>query len=322
MGRAALAVALIALAACGGGGGGGGDDDDDVVVGGDEDPAFGHRLVSLSLDLDANAQVDATQTLSYDADGRFIRMRYVYTGDGTPDRDTVFGTDNQTVTAEYAGAGRVSLWKVLNDDGSGYGARFTYDGDGRATSSDSLEYAPGGAESVAAVTTFTWNGARMVESVMRLPDGTELLRQTLQHDAADRPIELQRAMQPVQRIAYTWNADGTLASESQELNGNAAADQVTTLTYANGRLQSTARTMADLYAGQAGRTYRFSYDAGGQLAATEVDIGSDGSVDARYTATMQAAACRSFDLPIVIPLVTEQGYGSHPQTRWRAFCGT
>lgn len=276
----------------------------------------------MSLDLDANGQVDATQALDFDADGRFTRLRYVYTGDGVPDRDTPFGTDNQTVTAQYAAAGRVALWKVLNDDGSGYGARFVYDGDGRATTSDSLEFAPGGAESVAAVTTYTWNGARMVESVMRLPNGTELLRQTLQHDAADRPVQLQRAMLPVQRIAYAWNADGTLASESQDLNDNGTADQLTTLTYAGGRLQTSARVMADLYGRQPGRTYRFGYDAGGQLATIELDLGSDGSVDARFTATMQAATCRSFDLPIVLPLITEQGYGSHPQARWRAYCGT
>jgi hypothetical protein len=317
------------LIACGGGGGGGGGDASSGGASPSPNPGPGPvgndlRLASGRYDYDANGTDDATDTYTYDAQGRVTQRRYVYTGDGTADRQALYGDKNDTVTLSYADDQRVAVETQVRDDGSGWRFTFSYDASGRVTRTDSDSLGAGGAVIQRASTEYAYNSGRMTLAVMRDGGGSELMRQTIDYDAATGlPTQMRRGPLPLnQHYAYQWNSDATLAQERQDVNGDGVFDQTTDYTYGGGRLVRTAVVFAGLYASQKGYSFLFSYSGAGAPERIDVDLGSDGSVDAIHRPSYQSAACRAVVLPVVFPFVTADGFRSQADANApnRAYC--
>lgn len=325
--RTGLTALFVAAAAaqvgCGGGGGGGGSPSPAPAPAPAPPAAYGQRVATTTLDYDANGTPDATEVYTYDSLGRVSERRYTYTGDGTADRQALFGDQDSTDVLSYDGnTERVASQTTTYADGTGSRYRVTYDGSGRPTRTDSESLAAGGAVTAEGYTLFQYSGDQLTGTSFHLPNGTLGMQQTLAYDpGTGLPVQSHRALTiGAMRTAYEWNGDGSLAAERQDVDDDGTFDQVTLYTYAGGRLQSTVRTMAGLYAGQQGLTYRFVYDGNGRLQRSEVDLGSNGSVDAIHHASFEAGDCRALLVPVVFPLVTENGYASAASFEWHAYC--
>lgn len=297
--------------ASGGGGGSSGGSGGGAGGGGSGTGPYTQRLESSRLDYDNNGTDDATERFVYDAQGRVTERHYVYTGDAMPDRQALYGTTNETAKIEYLDNQRVSHQTVSRDDGSGYRLSLAYDTAGRLSRGDDFILSAGGAFTLTAYTEYSYTAGRMTEAVMRQPNGTEMMRQRISYDpATGLPIEMLRLMQPNQRYTYAWNADARIVQERLDVNDDGVIEQTTVYAYGNGRLLSSSVTKGGLYAGQPGLTYLFSYDTAGLLERMEVDLGSDGSIDAVHRLKHQAASCTAIVLPVVFPFITATGYAS------------
>lgn len=276
-------------------------------------PASNARAAGSSFDYDANGVADAHDELSYDTQGRLVRRRYVYTGDGTPDRDALHGTQNETDENTYDTQGRLESSTTTRADGSSSHFALQYGSDGTLARMDITARAANGNVLAQQHELYSYTGGRMTESVL-YQGGTALMRRTLSYDANGRPASADR-VNPANpalfntRTVYEWNTDGSLAVERYDMNRDGVDEEVTTFSHDAGRLVQTVRVMGGRYAGQPGVTYAFSYD-GARLQRVDTDLGSNGGVDARHHASFESGVCRTIVFPMMVPLVTETGHQS------------
>jgi YD repeat-containing protein len=292
---------LLALTACGGGG----DGEADGGEGGDGNPpppagtADTTRLSIISLDMDNNGTPDATDTLTYDAAGRVVESRYVYSGDGTTDLFVGEGTQSRTTTYSYDADGRVS--SVTAADTS---FTFTFGNTGLPLRADVSTMGIDGRID------FTHDAAGLMIRAVTTVAGSAFGTDTFQYDAAGRRT-LERETAPgdtsgVQTV-YTWNEDGTLAAVARDVDADGLNVRYE-MTYADGRQTGTRKSVG----GAVRYTVNFEYDASGRPTRTHFDVGGDGGVDAVWTLTWQAGACRAVTLPVFDPLLDSiTGYGSN-----------
>jgi uncharacterized lipoprotein YehR (DUF1307 family) len=238
---------------------------------------FDQRIVRGAFDYDANGIADATEEFAYDSQGRQIQRRYVYSDDGVRDLDTSDERVDQVQDSTYDSAGNLLTNLTTRADGRTSRAMLQYGADGLLTRMEVVVRDGGGALLSQENFLYTYMSGRLTEMVVQLDSGLPVMRQTLSYGSDGLPAvatttRLIGPVGPDSRTEYEWNSD-------------------------NASLPGAA-------------TYTFAYDTVGRLERIDVDIGSNGSIDATNAVNFAAGACLTYKMPMFVPLVTATGLGS------------
>lgn len=309
-------VSLV-LAGCGGGGSESANAPE-VAVDSAQTSAtlFDQRIVRGAFDYDANGIADATEEFAYDSQGRQIQRRYVYSDDGVRDLDTSDERVNQVQDSTYDSAGNLLTNLTTRADGSTSRAMLQYGTDGLLNRMEVEVRDGGGALLSQEYFLYTYTGGRLTEMVVQLDSGLPAMRQTLSYGLDGLPAvattkSLIGPVGPDSRTEYEWNSDKTIRAKRMDVDGDGVFEEVFSYDYVAGRLTRSEKKMGGRYASLPGAaTYNFAYDTVGRLERIDVDLGSNGSIDATNAVNFAAGACRTYKMPMLVPLVTATGHGS------------
>lgn len=267
---------------------------------------FTHRLVAVDFDYDNNGLSDASQSISYDGNGRATGVNYVYTGDGTPDLfvteddDAAQETSIVTYTVDDLVA-TFDLDRQLMPSGSeSSDATYTYTG-GNLTRFDAVSVL--GGSSSESYGDFSYVSGRLENLAVRnAADDSILFLQDYDYGPDDLPNLVTLLSAGVNTTTtLNFRADGQLDDLTSTTSFGAMQLGVGTADYvydANGRIQSESWAVVSGFAGSpfsefANETYlkTYSYDGQNLRILEEIDIDDDGSVDATRTLVWQAGSC-------------------------------
>lgn len=295
----------LSLVACGGGGGSSNPNPTEDNSGGNTGPggaagakSFPNRVTRVDYDYDNNGMLDATDTISYDANGHVTQTSYHYSDDGMPDllnlRDT--GTTQETGTLTYDSAGNITLF-VVDRQSERFEVNFTSDASGLPTRLDWRQLNASGGQTAAQYWTFAYTNQRL-DTVDNFITATNQLSnsQSFTYGANGLPTTSGFTSSGINATTtFTWRGDGKLEALNTQ-NDNGAVSNVT-LTYNAQGLQQNQDWLNNgsgfSYNAVPGKSYTRSitYDAQNRPATTRYDLDSDGNIDATVTLTWENEPC-------------------------------
>ncbi len=301
------------LSACGGGGGGG-NGNNNPGPGGNTPPPTNTimRPVVIEFDYDNNGTVDATSTLSYDAQGRLTLEEYVNTGDGTPDQFDLY--DHPQVTNEYSynADGRLLVHKRIVPDNT---VEYThqYDAAGNVTRIDVVTTSIIGTVNTYMLFTYNGNQAQQFD-IYLTSDDSLLLTEQYSYDMQGR-VTQDMGIFPAGGAGYvrqfTWDAENRL--DLYEFDGDANGDFEISYDYvfnAQGKLSQrvNTNTVQPDPAEFDNFTEFFTYNADNQIDIVEYDNNNDGSLDATARiAQRESGPCTAVYLPLLSTKAGQDG---------------
>ncbi|HHJ16662.1 MAG TPA: hypothetical protein ENJ80_08200 [Gammaproteobacteria bacterium] len=260
--------------------------------------AFANRVTRVDYDYDNNGTVDATDAISYDANGRVNLTTYLYSDDGTPDilnlRDS--GTIEESNSFAYDSDGNVTSF-VVDRQWVRIETNSSYDAAGLLTRVDFQLFNSAGAQTTSLFWTFSYTGQQL-DTVNSFIGPGNLLANTLDFTYAANGL-LETSVLASDSLnattTFTWRPDGQLDTlDTQSDNG---ASSTAALVYDAAGLQQT-RIWRNAgqgfgYSEILERNYirSVSYDAQNRPSTVSYDQDSDGSVDATVTFTWETAPC-------------------------------
>jgi len=259
---------------------------------------FSNRITRVDYDYDNNGVIDATDTISYDADGRVSLASYGYNDDGTPDilnlRDASVVQETNTFT--YDSDGNVTLF-VVDRQFQRIESSARYDTSGLLTRQDFQILDGSGAQTTALYWDFSYTGQRLDQVDSFFGSGaTPATTLVLSYDANGLPSTSRITGGTLDATTtFSWRADGQLDSlDTQSGNGDSSS---VIIAYDAQGLQQT-QTWSNVGQGFGfseitGRNYirSITYDAQNRPLVVSYDQDADGSIDATVTRSWESAPC-------------------------------
>ena len=299
-----IVIGVLLASGCGGGGSGGNNNNGN---GGNPPPGGGStgtgRIAQLFYDFDNNGVFEGVAIISYDADGRIISDIYTYTDDGTPDTDfKTFGVspsgfrkeDRDTSwTFEYNADGLLETWTW--DIGGGEFLNtidYSYNASMHVANTSSLIQTNGMSNTLTTIHSYTGTNLDQVQTSV---DGTLMSTLDLSYDGnglLSSDLQTIDATASQLRRDYTWRADGQIdAMETTDPDPGRDYETSDNFIYdADDRLvthQNILNDPADNY------SFHFKYDSNNLVSDTEIDMNSDGSIEAIVRAVWEDGPCES-----------------------------
>jgi len=255
------------------------------------------RLSRMLYDFDNNGIFEGTREYAYDADGRLSSERYVYVDDGIT--DTVFGTfsigaesSDSNILYSYNLNGLLELVTIDTVGGGRSETVYTYNDDDLITRADIRSYDGVGAVSQRMFFTLTYVGQRLdYYSWYKAPFAPDYIYElTYGADGlilSDRGRT--RALLHVNQLAYTWRPDGHIDSIQETTppvnHYSALIDYIYDATGKLAILKVMANDPNDNY------QWDMLYDSEGTAAGMNVDLNSDGAIEAVVRSELEVGLC-------------------------------
>lgn len=257
------------------------------------------RILRLNYDLDNNGIIDSVRSFNYDSDGRIVAEDYVYSGDGTP--DTNFGSFsidgpayNQSVTYSYNSAGLLNVWSTTQQ-GSRTDMVYDYGADALTDQLALDTYNSSGALIDHSVFNLSYTAGSLTGWEFRLGDNTLIQSNALTYSISTQVQSdlLTQTLGGAQSLfEYTTSATGKidLIHTSNPESGSTFFNDVDFVYDTADRLVSrvtTSSKTADNY------RWNYAYDSNDELTTKQIDLASNGTIEATITAEWEDGACRT-----------------------------
>lgn len=305
---ALISISALVIA-CGSGG-----SDDNTDTGGNNSGNSGSgggsntssRLARIRYDFDNNGVFEGLREFTYDSSGRVSMERYTYNDDGTTDVDLKsFTLANSLVNSDtvpestdysYTADGLLEA-EVISGPSGRETTNYAYRSDKLVGSVHTVKEDNTGAVTADISTALTYTDTRLDSFSINIAGQSEpFLRYDFNYGGTgllDYVIQTMSSGIQVQQN-FSWRADGKIDLITFELL-NSQAGIILTVDY---EYDSAGKLLArKSISDDPDEQYQwlFSYDSSNRMTGMEVDLGSDGSVEAQLSMEWESGPC----LPVI-----------------------